>query len=387
MRRETGRRLHQDLLLRAALALPTPARVHRPRITAEIVARSGDALTIHRYRADGRPMEQRPRGDADSHGRVWWTIGVAFAVPVVATVVAFLVSTAVTAVVAVTMFEDSSSEGEGDALAALAIWFSVGIAVLLVAAPIVGALFTRGSAPRRHRIVLTALYGWWAPAAVAGGGLAAWFGYRSGLEYLGAAIGLGFAIASISTMVTLTNAALTRRIWLAMAGVAAVFVVGVLVREPGFRQSIYADRPPPMGLVDEQALAAVLPGWQVMAYEDAPRDGGWPYARVTVATPSGADVVLTFVARDARCGLADEGCEPLGQLADGATVSVWSDSARCGSGSQPARLSVTAKRPTGYWSADPGSRCAGPVGPSSEQLRDLLGTVRPVTVEAWVDAT
>jgi hypothetical protein len=106
-----------------------------------------------------------------------------------------------------------------------------------------------------------------------------------------------------------------------------------------------------------------------------------------VTTETGAEVGLAFIPEDTICRPVSGRCEPFGELGDGTAVMLWSDSAHCGASSQPAYVSVIAPRQQGYWSTSSENRCAVPASPNVVELRNLLDTVRWVTVAAWVDAT
>lgn len=177
------------------------------------------------------------------------------------------------------------------------------------------------------------------------------------------------------------------QIWLTVAGVVALFVLAVVILQPGHRRSIYASNPPPMGFINQSELTAVLPGWQVTGYQDAPLDAGWPYARADITTAQGVELEVTFVPDRTSCSSAFGSCAVVGALDDGSAVTVWEDHARCGSSDRPPYVSVSVQRPEGVWSVDSKNRCWDPLQPSINDMRTLMTLIRPATVTEWVATT
>lgn len=316
--------------------------------------------------------------------RVLPVVGSAIAVPGISAGLGFLFG--IIAMIAVPIFYDDSGRIEG--LGALLIFVAFWIVGFLLASIAVGIWFARRPwMGERPWGALAALFAFWVPVSVVVGAGAAWFGYRSGLEFVGGAFGVLVALALLATAVDVIDASRLTRIWLLIAGVAAVFVILVVLVEPSHRRSIYASSPPPMALVDEAALAEALPGWRVAGYEDAPRGGGWPSARAKVVTSAGVALEITFVPGRPPCSSPVGRCEELSALRDGSPVSVWRDSLLCGEARRSAYISVDAERPEGQWSVDSKNRCADPPKPTIDELRTLLDTLQPVTIAEWVDAT
>ena len=159
------------------------------------------------------------------------------------------------------------------------------------------------------------------------------------------------------------------------------FMIGSL-SEDGYRVAMFRDAQTPLALVDEAALAELLPGWAVEEVRPAIPSSFYSTV-ITMTTGNGGEAELRMRTRDFRCAASNE-CQDLEPLADGSRV-VWVSGFGCRDDIERAGWLVVI-RPTGTWTAEPDAPCSdAQTQPSIDQLELVLQATSAVSPAEWVE--
>ncbi len=248
-----------------------------------------------------------------------------------------------------------------------------------------GWLLTRG---RNHRPFSRLLAGAWLPAGLIAGWIVDVGAASNGYPALGPIVGI-----AVSCLVFLglifgvgESPSLPRGLALlfSVVLVGAATVAGLANRNNAFANRL-EESGIPLAVVNEDALAATLPGWQVVEYDRSVGSYAISDVDINVVTDTGFELELNAGLRTFDC-LDSQTCEPLASLDDGSSVTRVTSGRECEEG-QTALGRIDVTRPSGAWILSSARACTESAGqPTVEELEAFLATLEPATPEAWVEA-